>query len=333
MRIAVHVREVEPFSFFNYRDNVIAELQKMGCSFVRFSSLSAINDVDMIWEPGIGGSRIPRMDILRLGIPVVVTCHGAAPFVLRRAENWHSAKWFVKERLMMWADRIVWFYLKQKVSGLIAVSEYGAQEIAAVFNISKEKIRYIYHGVNHSIFCEEGRREMNNGRPYFLCVAQSQPKKNIDRLLRAYEQLRLEAEFDLVLIIPGHTKSISSPGVRTIIEKQSAEDLAAWYRGALGLVFPSLHETFGFPIVEAMACGCPVITSNGTACKEVAGEAAILVDPRQENEISTAMLLLAENATLRENLKSKGLLQAQRFTWQASAECHFDAFSRAIQEN
>ena len=167
MKIAVHIRKIEPLSFANYRDNVIFQLEKMGCSFIPFSYAAEIHDVDLIWEPGIGGSRIPRLDILKLGIPVVVTCHGASSFVLSVKENWHSVKGFIKERLIMWADRVVWLQLKRKVAGIIAVSAFGAEEITYVFNLPKDKVSFIHHGVDHEIFFEKGQRENNNGRSYF----------------------------------------------------------------------------------------------------------------------------------------------------------------------
>lgn len=331
MKIAVHVRQIEPFSFANYRANLISQLQRKGCIFVPFSSVSEIGRVDLVWEPGIGGSGIPRFDILKIGIPVVMTCHGAAPFVLSPKENWHTVKGFIKERLIMWADRAAWFHLKRKVAGIIAVSAYGAQEITSVFNLPKEKVRYIYHGVDHDLFREDGPHENNEGRPYLLCVAQSQPKKNIDRLLRAYALLPFESRPELVLVVPGYPKVINTAGVHVIYDKKTAIELAAWYRGAMGFVFPSLHETFGFPIVEAMACGCPVITSNGTACKEIAGDAAILVNPRDEGEIASAMFQLANDPQLRDELRRKGLERAKQFTWQRSAEEHFNEFQKALK--
>jgi len=97
------------------------------------------------------------------------------------------------------------------------------------------------------------------------------------------------------------------------------EDLPPLYGAAEALVFPSLYEGFGFPVAEAMACGCPVITSNVSSLPEVAGGAALLVDPASVDEITAAMRRILEEPALRERLKNDGLTQAARFTWERSA--------------
>lgn len=96
-------------------------------------------------------------------------------------------------------------------------------------------------------------------------------------------------------------------------------------------MFPSLHETFGMPILEAMACGCPVITSNVTACPEVAGDAALLVNPRSVDEIANAMRRLMEEQELRETLWERGLKRALQFTWRKSAKKHLEVFEKVLE--
>ena len=110
----------------------------------------------------------------------------------------------------------------------------------------------------------------------------------------------------------------------------SQKVLVKYYQDAIGFVFPSLHETFGMPIVEAMASGCPVITSSTTACSEVAGNAALLVDPRSVDEISSAMKKLVMDIGLRQSLAEKGLKRASQFTWKKCAEEHLNVFERAL---
>jgi glycosyltransferase involved in cell wall biosynthesis len=96
--------------------------------------------------------------------------------------------------------------------------------------------------------------------------------------------------------------------------------LPSLYRGAEALIFPSLYEGFGLPILEAMACGIPVVTSNTTAMPEVAGEAALLVDPNSVEQISMAMEKLVSDSSLREQLRDKGITRAARFSWASTAD-------------
>ena len=134
-------------------------------------------------------------------------------------------------------------------------------------------------------------------------------------------------------VVPGYPQSASVPkDIELIRTPKNHQELAEFYRGALALVFPSLRETFGMPILEAMASGCPVITSNITGCPETAGDAALLVNPRSVNDIALAMKRVITEEPLRNSLRRKGLLQAQQFTWQRSAEEHLKVFNRAIQE-
>ncbi len=95
-------------------------------------------------------------------------------------------------------------------------------------------------------------------------------------------------------------------------------------------MFPSLHETFGLPILEAMACGCPVITSDVGACPEVAGDSALFVNPRSVDDITNAMKRLIEDDSLRQLLRQKGLARSQQFTWRKSADEHLKIFEKAV---
>ena len=111
----------------------------------------------------------------------------------------------------------------------------------------------------------------------------------------------------------------------------SQPELTDLYRNATGFLFPSLHETFGMPILEAMASGCPVITSHDTGCAEIAGDAALLVDPRSVEAISAAMQSLIEHERLRADLRARGLARAAEFTWEKSARKHLDVFEQALR--
>lgn len=306
----------------------------MGCCFVPFTTPDEIHNVDLIWDPGLGASRMPRVELFKIGVPVVVTCHGAGPFVLAIQENWYSVKIFLKQFIKKIIVRIMWFYLRRKIARVIAVSVFGEQEVSRVFNIPSDKMSSVHHGVNHDVFCEVGEKILNSGNPFFLSVAQYQPVKNIDRVIAAYRRLPEATRPDLYLILPGYTGvAFMIPGLHVITEKKSATELACWYRGAIGFVFPSLRESFGMPILEAMACGCPVITSNDSACAEVAGDAAILVSPRNEDELYRAMHKLAYSTELQNEFRKRGKNRASEFSWKICATLHLKEFRCVIDSN
>ncbi|NLF39094.1 glycosyltransferase family 4 protein, partial [bacterium] len=170
-------------------------------------------------------------------------------------------------------------------------------------------------------------------QPYFLHVSEYQPKKNVERMLEAYGSLPVETRHDFIAIVPRYSgPAVRLPGVTLIAGRQPAAVLAQYYRGATAFIFASLHESFGMPIIEAMACGCPVITSNQTACAEVAADAAVLVDPRSVEAIAGALDALQKDAERREELRARGLEHAARFSWRASAVQHAAVFTSAMRK-
>ncbi|MEE9161965.1 MAG: glycosyltransferase family 1 protein, partial [Candidatus Neomarinimicrobiota bacterium] len=199
-----------------------------------------------------------------------------------------------------------------------------------VFGVAREKVVPIYHGVAHDTFNLKGKAH-SSMRPYLLQIAQYAAKKNVDRVLQAYSTLDEETRPDLVAILPNFEgPDPDVPGVRLIREPVTHKDLAPWYRGALGFIFPSIHETFGLPALEAMACGCPVITSSISAMPEMAGDAALLVNPRSVEEIAAGIQRLVEDEALRRELRDKGLARARDFTWARSAEQHLAVFEAVL---
>jgi glycosyltransferase involved in cell wall biosynthesis len=165
--------------------------------------------------------------------------------------------------------------------------------------------------------------------PYILYVGSIEARKNITRLLEAYAQIRGWSQ-KWKLVIVGATKWKYSPIFDTLQQLQLAsavhftghvadEDLPALYNGAAVFVFPSLYEGFGLPVLEAMACGVPVVTSNCSSLPEVAGDGAILVDPRDVNAIAAAIRRVLEELDLATGLRAKGLARARQFTWERTA--------------
>ena len=264
-------------------------------------------------------------------LPVVGTIHGLAGLTLSIREYFPDP--FEAEIGQAFQQEVTadWQWFSKKVAKVIAVSQYGAQEVITNYKVPEERVTFVYHGIAHDIFNVEGAK-VSTGKPYLLQVAQFAPKKNVDRVLEAYAQLPEQTRPELVVILPNYEGADPDiPGVRLLREGMTQEDLAPWYRGALGFIFPSIHETFGMPVLEAMACGCPVITSKTTALPELTGDAALLVNPRSVEEIAEALKRMVSNSEIRDQMRVNGLARARLFTWEKSAREHLSIFESVLK--
>ena len=161
---------------------------------------------------------------------------------------------------------------------------------------------------------------------YLLAVGSLQPRKNLDRLLKAWKIVSPKFKDVQLMIIGEGDKIFSSTGINEIPERVKMlgyindTNLVALYSGAIGFVFPSLYEGFGLPILEAMACGTPVITSNLTSMPEIAGDAALLIDPYNINCLAEAMEMILSSESLRNDLKEKGFKRVKEFSYELNAK-------------
>lgn len=207
---------------------------------------------------------------------------------------------------------------------IVTVSEFSKHEIAEWAGVDPRRIIVVGNGVDPAFSPNGVKCEF--GFPYLLYVGNNKPHKNLRRLLEAFASSGVAKDLHLVL-------SGSPDGsLRSLIARRRLEgrvifvglipdnELAAYYRGAVALVFPSLYEGFGLPVLEAMGCGTPVLTSNVTSLPEVAGDAALLVDPYDVEAIADGLRRLVENGTLREELRQKALARANLFSWDRTAE-------------
>jgi len=167
---------------------------------------------------------------------------------------------------------------------------------------------------------------LTDQRPYFLYIGNIKEFKNTPFLLKAFSTFRkINGEtIDLVLVgknfIPTMTEALThQPGVRWL-NYVPLNDLPDLYRGATAFIFPSLYEGFGLPPLEAMACGTPVITSNRASLPEVMGDAALFIDPEQEESLVSAMIKIVTTPLLRKQMVEKGLQRASLFSWKKTAE-------------
>lgn len=324
MKIAVLKLSKLPLSIHSDITNIISGLKALGVDVLSFSEKDVVpENVELYWNPGCGRPG-PFLGLKSSFKPIVATFHGAANLALPLHECFGPN---VKRMLHGFWGRIKtkyeWRLFENKCSAVIAVSNYAKHEYLDHLGFVTNKVATIYHGVDHSIFCPAEDRSGHT--PYFLHVSAYQPKKNFDRILLSYRQLPPNKP-RLVAVVPGYTKTITDPNIEIIQTPLSHKDLAILYRNAFCFLFPSLHETFGHPIIEAMASGCPVITSRTTACAEIADDAALLVDPRSVHEITIAMTRLLTDDPLRHSLRDKGIKRAKQFSWQKCAQEHLVVF-------
>ncbi|HEX5431781.1 MAG TPA: glycosyltransferase family 1 protein [Bryobacteraceae bacterium] len=223
----------------------------------------------------------------------------------------------------VYADRNFAREILQRANALIAVSENTRQDAIRLLRISPDRITTIYSGVPQKYF---EARPLRRKRPYALYVGTIEPRKNLSALLDAWRQLKpcLRQEFELAIAGPeGWASEATMSRIRTeavYLGYVPEADLPGLIAGAAAFVYPSLYEGFGFPVVQAMAAGTPVVTSNTSCLPEVAGDAALLADPRSPAEIASALTRVLESEDLRAELGSRGRHRAQLYRWETCAE-------------
>ena len=208
----------------------------------------------------------------------------------------------------------------QRAASILTVSEFTRREIVEWSGVSLEKVFNVGCGVDPA-YCPEGD-SYGLPFPYLLCVSNRKRHKNEFRVVAAFARSGLAAEIRLVFTGDPTTELVDC------IERQHVapfvhftgpvpeEKLPSLYRGAEALLFPSLYEGFGFPVLEAMACGIPVVTANVTAMPETAGDAALLVDPTSVEEIAEAAKRIVSDTSLRQRLREGGLKRSAQFSWE-----------------
>jgi glycosyltransferase involved in cell wall biosynthesis len=233
-------------------------------------------------------------------------------------------------RYLEWTTR----FSARRATRVLADSLATAKDLAAHYRIPEHKMSVVYPGVDedlHPVTDSDAlaamRQRYDLPERYLLFVGTLQPRKNIARIVQAYARWRKDYDGDdVALVLAGQQGWLYDPtwtaGVEGVILPGYIDDadVPALYSGALGLVFPSLHEGFGFPILEAMRCGIPAITSTTSSMPEVAGDAALLVNARDVDAIAGAIHRIVTDDALRADLIAKGHARTAQFTWARAAE-------------
>jgi glycosyltransferase involved in cell wall biosynthesis len=290
----------------------------------------------------LGQLEIGRV-VNELGLELVhdpsgVMAHAFTP--VRRVVTVHDAFPFVTPATSTALERLIyrlWLPLAlRRADAVITVSECSKRDILRYLPIQTEQVVVVPNAVSASyrpLTAEEiapglGRHGLEPG--YLLFVGSVEPRKNLLRLLEAFALARREANRARLVIVGARNAWIDSP-VGAAVERLglgdwvrftgyvAEADLPALYNGAAGFAFPSLYEGFGLPVLEAMACGTPVVTSNVSSLPEVAGDAALLVDPCDTEALARSLQGLLTDADLRADLRERGLRRAALFSWGRTA--------------
>jgi len=227
--------------------------------------------------------------------------------------------------------------LARRADRLIAVSQCTKDDAVRVLQLDPEKITVIHSGVADAFFdppAGDVRERYGLRKPYVLYIGTIEPRKNLDTLVDAYEALPADVRESHDLVIAGPMGWASDATQAKVSRARRLgyipeADLVPLTAAATVFAYPSLYEGFGFPVVQAMAAGVPVITSNVSSLPEVAGDAAVLIDPRSVAELREALLRVLTSETLRKDLTQRGRRQAANFRWTTCATRSL-AFFRAL---
>ncbi len=322
-------------------DKLLGEIEHLPLSYPLQSTLSLLSG-----KPFLGSSKLekeidlffaPDHHIPKLNhTPVVATIMDAYPLIYPKlvSQKLRRFKNMAFKRASQWADHI------------ITISEYSKQDIVQYFDISEEKISVIPLGVNRAFLkqiTEEEKeavcKKFGLGEKFFIFVGTIQPRKNLSRLIEAYESLPSALRQKHPLVIIGHYgwgEDVLRQKLDTLKEQDTIhhlkhvtdQELYALLQSALAMVYPSLYEGFGLPILEGFASRIPVITSSTTSIPEVAGNAVCYADPLNVNDIAAKMKLLAEDKLMQKEMIAKGLEQLEMYSWEKCAEEHLKLFSK-----
>ncbi len=278
---------------------------------------------------------------LRPACPTVVTVHDVS---FRRFPDYFSPR----VRLLL-ATLLPWTL--RRAAGVITVSEHARQEILHFYPFLGDRVGVTleaadpqYHRLDKAEVAETLRR-LGVAQPYLLAVGNLQPRKNLVRLVQAYVEADLSPRASLVIVGQAQWQAsdvvaaIDAAGLGDSVKLTgyvSDDDLVALYSGASVFCYPSLYEGFGLPVLEAMACGAPVVASETTSMPEVAGGAALLVDPYQVADLARAMRAILDDEGLADSLRQRGLARAAALTWERTAEqtvaCYRAALTHAQKD-
>jgi glycosyltransferase involved in cell wall biosynthesis len=303
---------------------------------------SSLLDHDRLWRLGGAGFSavrshadvmfLPTAATLPVGpVPVVCTIHDVTPLTMPSHSNTITA-----------LQRIFFKGCARFSRAIITVSEHSKRDIVALLGVPEDKVTVIYEGCNHAVFnpapadpdaLEALRGRLGISKPYLIHHGTIQPRKNLKRLIEAFRlMLARNTGLDLDLVLAGQMgwacdeitqAARSSSGDRGNVIFAGVlpdADLALLIKGASLAVVPSLYEGFSLPMVEAMACGVPTVTSRTSCLPEISGNALVYFDPLSIEEMELCMQSVLLDSGLNQRLRQNGMARARQFTWEQCAK-------------
>ena len=292
-------------------------------SFLNWPKVDRLTGADLVFSP--------HFNILATAkAPRVITFHDLSflhhpDFFSYRQRFWHWLQNFQKQA--------------KRAAKIIAVSEFTKSDLVELLKIQPEKISVIHSGISEEFRRLEIKDQgLKINFPYFLYLGTLEPRKNVAAIIRAFNILKEGRQFqDYKLVLAGRPGWHYQEIFRAAAASPFQKDILFWgpvnnqerlllYNKAKAFIYPSFFEGFGFPPLEAQACGTPVIVANRTSLPEILGESALYINPWRIDELAAAMKELTTNEMLRQQLITAGLANAKRFTWQKTAEQTLNEF-------
>jgi len=270
----------------------------------------------------------------------VVTIHDIIPIIYPNLFNKFEVikqKWFLH-------------LFAKKADKIITISNSSREDISTYLKISNNKISSIYIGVSDD-FKEISQDKKINilnkfgiKKPYIYYIGRLDPRKNLENAIKAFSRVSRENNYNLDFVIAGEKNKYFFNRLNNLVNEYNLEknikfigyinnyDNIGLLNFAEFFIFPSFYEGFGLPVLEAMACGCPVITSKGSALEEIARDCAILVNPKSINDIESAMFELLKNRNLKKELIKKGKEKVKEFSWQITARKTLEIYEHLVNK-
>ena len=277
--------------------------------------------------------HLPNQDFARYAVfvkkPFIVTVHD----LFRMCLGFNGET--ISERMLLKLDT----RCLRRASHIITVSHNTKNDLIKYLKIPVGRITVIYNGIDRRVF--KPYREKPLDKPYIIYVGSERPRKNLGRLFEAFAVLKKDFP-DLKLVKAGtygrseeyrkqsmqQLKNLDITRDAIFLDYIPDIELARYYSSAILLAYPSLYEGFGLPPAEAMACGCPVVTSNISSLPEVVGDAGLLVDPYSTQSLAQAMRRVLTEDKLRDEMIVKGLEQAKKFSWEKTIEQTLEVYDK-----